>query len=540
MIECDICGYSCKNNKSLLSHQKTCVKYQNVIFVCSKCYFNTKGIKNIQIHIAECLPKNILPEQIINENFIKNNTEIKLKNKDITIMNLQLRLQYEKMKNKIYFNIIQTQTEIKVEDIIKETENEVNIYNFNKGNIPIIVHDFIKDSENYIIKNKQELIEEDIAYNRPDSIEALGNHKFRKVKEYIKTSEKELDTKLKEDSVRVEKELGVIVYNNFDVSHKEIIDKIEEIFLHIKSGRLYKQNLSAMKDLRKKLLGKINLEEYTCLILSHIKRLEEIFLNKKYNKKKNIMIINTSLTPLDTRLVYYEGYTNVIMDLDDVQKFGLVLGVLMDHQKQFVPFDKKIFFNNIKNYSLSLFELQECIERCIINRYNYHNIIYLDRNQKKGDPYSFYSLDNSKDKSKRLWKMECRLEDFTLDFIDNVRPYCINLFRKIYKDVFTDNIYRPDYTTKSQITEFDCEQLIQNIILLSKPNQLCKTFQQIIIKNCTFTSTETDKFNFYGDDKLQQKRMATAIDTPEDTSNVFKQLFDELKTDESLELLNSK
>ena len=136
--------------------------------------------------------------------------------------------------------------------------------------------------------------------------------------------------------------------------------------------------------------------------------------------------------------------------------------------------------------------------------------------------------------------MECRLEDFTLDFIDNVLPYCINLFRKIYKDVFADNIYRTDYMFKSQITEFDCEQLIQNIIFLAKPNLLFKTFQQIIIDNCTFTSTETDKFNLYGDDKLQQKRLSSFQNSDQDISKIFERLFDGITPEDSLKLLYSK
>ena len=594
MIECDRCGYYCRNNKSLNKHQKTeeyCSKYQDVIFVCRRCNFNTKGIKNIETHIAECNCKTIYhnslsevtTKQLVYEDkptyIIKNSKlETKLKNKDIIIMNLQLRLQYEQIKNKVYANIIQTQTGIQLEDIIKESKNEINVYNFENGNIPVIVHDFINPSkrstsledikpQKYIIepsvnktkKNKvieeNDLIVEDEEtpeekHNDIDGIESSPliskpiriQPKFRRVKEYIKISEKELDTKLKEDVVRVEKELEEIVYNNFDVSHKEIIDNIEELFVQINTNRVYTANLFTMKELRRKLLGKINLEEYTSLILSHVKRLEDIFTNKNYNKKKINQVIHTTLTPLDTRLIYYEGYSNVIMDVDDVQKFGLALGVLVNHQKQFVPYDNKVFFRNIKNYGLSLFELQECIEKYLINIYGFHNIIYLNRNQiknkKGGDPYSFYSLDTVKEH--RYWKMECRLEDFTLDFIDNLLPYCINLFRKIYKDIFTDNVYRPDYMSKSQITEFDCEQLIQNIISLAKPNSLCKTIQQIIIDNCTFTTTETDKFNLYGDDKLQQKRLASAVDTDDDISKVFKRVFDGLSTEDALKLLYSK
>jgi hypothetical protein len=481
--------------------------------------------------------------------------------KNISILNLQINLQYEQMKNKIYTQIIESQTNIKLDEIIKDSEKQIDIHDFTDGNIQILLHNFIKSSNSIQIQEynieplkkvkkkpkkkieeEQELIieiEEGVDIVEPDI--KCSKPKFRRVKDYIKTSEKELNTKLKEDIVKVEKKLEEIVYNNFDVSQKEIIESIEQLFIQLQNNRIYTPNLNTIKDLRKKLLGKINLEEYISLVMSHVKRLEDIFSNKKYNIKKINKIISTSLTPLDARFIHYEGYTNISIEVDELQKFGLVLGILVHHDKNFVPYDKQLFFKNIKNYGLSLFELQESIERCLVNRYGCHNIIYVNRDNSKqiSDPYSFYILDNVKD-SNRLWKMECRLEDFTLDLISSLLPYCIHLFRKIYKDVFTDNIYRPDYIYKSQITEFDCEQLLQNIILLSKPNILYKTLQQIIINNCTFTITEIDKFDFHGDDKLQQKRLAKAIDKDEDIHEVFKRLFDQMSTDDCIHLLSSK
>jgi hypothetical protein len=136
--------------------------------------------------------------------------------------------------------------------------------------------------------------------------------------------------------------------------------------------------------------------------------------------------------------------------------------------------------------------------------------------------------------------MECRMEDFTIDFSDNVLPYCISLFRKIYKDVFNDNVYRSDYITKSQIMEFDCEQLIQNIILLAQPMALCRMFQEVVIEKSTFTPTESDKFTLYGDDKYQQKRFNKTIDLDEDTCQVIKRLFDTISDEDTMNILVSR
>ena len=239
------------------------------------------------------------------------------------------------------------------------------------------------------------------------------------------------------------------------------------------------------------------------------------------------------------RLSYYSGYTNVNIEPDEVQQFGLALGILIEHNKQFVPYNKNIFFDNIKNYSLSLFEISLCIERCLVNRYGFHNVIYMPRpNSTSKDPYSFYTLISVGDT--RCWKMECRLEDFAEYFASIALTYCISLFRKLYKDVFNDNIYRKDYMGKSQITEFDCEQLIQNIITLSQPINFCRIFQEIIITKCTITPTKKDKFDLYGDDKLQQKRFTSTKDSDEDTCDVMKRLFDNISDDDSMHIINSR
>ena len=613
MLVCDRCRIFCETAKHLMDHKKTtqhCQKYQDIIFVCRRCNFNIKDIKNIEDHGKVCTGENIihdppvemvnLKQQVDDEKsllMIKNTQlENNLKNRDITIMNLQLKLKFEKMKNKIYADIIQTQTNINLENIIQEYEDSVHIYNFENGSIPIVVHDFmdqVEKTEKYTLKTPKpntkkkikkiqigdsaELVIEDnfkgenmnnsnetkqdetkqdetkhgetkhdetkhdeMKHDEMKHDETKHKKTYRTVKKYIKTSEKELGTKLKQDVVRVDKEIDQIVYNNFDVSCKEITEKIESLFTHIENSRKYTFNLFLIQKLRKKLLGKLNLEEYTLLLQDHIKRLESIFSKKNYNNKKITKIIYNSLTPLDMRLVYYKGYTNVTIEIDELQKFALTLDILIEHPKQFIPYDKYLFFNNIKNYGLALFEIQDCIERCLINRYGFNNIMYLSRDKEKTtDPYSFYTLE--KVGAERCWKMECRLEDFAIDFIDNVLPYCVNIFRKIYKDVFSDNIYRKDYMGKTQITEFDCEQLIQNIILMGQPMKLCKIFQDIIITNSTFTLTESDKLNLHSDDKLQQKKFASGeCGNGDDIEGIIKSLFDGISKEDVDDVLSSR
>jgi hypothetical protein len=575
MLECDKCGYTCKTAKYLLKHKKTakyCTKYEDIIFVCRKCNFSTKGIKNIEKHSEECTYiSNSLSEIVNSKQQVDDKKrvldikiiqlETKIRNKDLSIMDLRLRLQFEQMKNKIYSNIIQTQTDIKVENIIQENKDDVHIFNFENGNIPVIVHEFAENNtekhilsikenseiEEYKSKKKKkdsekdsEIEDETIKQDSEIDDETKERKKiYRTVKEYTKTTEKVLENKLKEDIVRVDKEIDKIVYNNFDVSYKDIKEEIEKLFETLTTSRVYTVTLSSIRKLRKKLLGKLSLIEYTTIVFEHIKRVEDIFTERKCTTKKIIKIVSSSLTPLDMRLTYYKGYTNVNIEHEEVEQFGLALEILIEHKKQFVPYNKNTFFDNIKNYGLSIFELRDCIERCLVNRYGFHNVIHVKRPKSTSkDPYSFYTLATVGDT--RCWKMECRLEDFVSHFADISLTYCITLFRKIYFDVFEDNIYRKDYMSKSQITEFDCEQLILNIITLSQPITLCKLFQDIIITKCTITPTEADKFDFYGDDKIQQKRFNTTKDLDENTANVMKRLFNGIDDDDTFNIINSK
>jgi hypothetical protein len=599
MFECNKCRIFYKTDKSLLKHQEkigtNCHKYRDIIFVCRICNFNTQGVKNITNHLTTCtgvIQTNPLSEITIAKQLVEDQKklliikidqlELKFKSQEATILsdrvksksiemqiiNLQLCLQFEQMKNKIYSGIIQDQTNINLDNIIKESTDKIHVYNFTNGNIPISVHDFVEEKkieQTYILKpprkkkkkkksikytddnqfvvedDDQDLSESDTkqvdVVDVVDVVETKKN--YRTVKKHIEISNKELDNKLKIDTEKAEKEVKKIIYNNFDVSYKENTESIEKLFKSIENNRAYSASLLAIKQIRRKLLGKLNLHEYTQLLKDHVEKLTIIFKNKTYSGKKISQIIKKCLTPLDMRLITYKDYINTNIEIDDVNKFGLALDILVKHPKQFVPYDKQFFYTNIKNYGVALFEIEDCVKRFIINRYNYNNVVYVPKkNSIRNDPYSFYTLETIK--HKRFWKMECRLEDFTQDFIDNIRPYCITLFRNIYRDIFHDNSYRSDYLSQAQIAEYDCEQLLLNIICLSKPIEMCKILQDIVKTNCILKSTELDKFNLYADDKLQQKRFSSANDSDKDICDIIKTIFDNISDDDATEVLNAR
>ena len=237
------------------------------------------------------------------------------------------------------------------------------------------------------------------------------------------------------------------------------------------------------------------------------------------------------------RLVFYPNYINTELDTDEIEKLKTCLSILS--VSYYEPFNNKNFYNNFLNYGSVIFTLKENIDRYLFNIFNFNNVVYIPLKQSNDkDPYSFYILE-SINKDKRHWKMDCRLEEFSNSFINNIRPYLIQLFRKIYYDVFHDNIFRKDYKSKNSITEFDCEQLIQNIFKLATPKEFCNFMRNIVKEKASYNPTENDKFNIRGDDIIQKKRFANNKETT-DISDIIKLLFDGITSEEAIDFYRNQ
>ena len=82
--------------------------------------------------------------------------------------------------------------------------------------------------------------------------------------------------------------------------------------------------------------------------------------------------------------------------------------------------------------------------------------------------------------------MDCRLDSFAGIFIKNVSDYIIQIFRSIYVDIFHDNIYRADFAKKAIIFENDCEELFQNMCLLSNYVKTSNLLRKVIKTHCLY------------------------------------------------------
>ena len=266
--------------------------------------------------------------------------------------------------------------------------------------------------------------------------------------------------------------------------------------------------------------------------------MEGIFKEKNYTVKKITTIISKGLSALENRLISYGDYTNTHIEIDEIMKIGVVLDVYSKTEKEYTPYDAKNIYNLFYNYGTVLFPIKQNIERYFFIRYGFNNIIYLPLPKNtEHDPYSFYTLESVKDK-KRCWKMDCRLEDLSSNIIANILPYIISMFRKIYKDVFNDNEFRKDFLKRSQITECECEQLLQNIQLLSHQQEFSKYLRKWVKTISTFTPSENDKFNICSDDSLQRKRFADKEDI--DMLDVIKQLFDGISSEDAVDFIRTR
>ena len=311
---------------------------------------------------------------------------------------------------------------------------------------------------------------------------------------------------------------------------------ISECFIKLKSSRAYNKILESIKDNRKHIMYQKSIFEYIQMINDHNKILREIFSQKNYNEKKIISIINSSMSSIEKRLVFYENYSSCQLEIDDIQNFDEVLNIMTNHEKNYIPFNSQKFYSSFYHYGIVLFPIKKNIVRYISNPYKYYNIIYVPLNK---DVYSFYTLEKIDD-NKKFWKMDCRLEEFSNEFIGNIRGYMINLFKKIYFDIFHDNKYRPDYSKESQMAEFECEQLLENILLLCDPILFAKLLCTILKEQCLYYPTNDDKFNIRGDDAIQKRKFNNHKINMSDVIDIIKNLFDNIEDEEAISLYNSK
>lgn len=545
---------------------------EQIIFTCKKCLFSTEYKQLVTSHIKNCKGNlNICPKQL---SHMVDTIKLLKEEKD----KLSAQLVLERFKSKIYRHLIESNTNIRIPDILTEEEDGIHIW-AGSGILPVHIHELFNGEEGIIFadttkverkpptrksfKNEleekvstpssPEVIKNDIPLKKinnendykikedidvVDDSNKLRKQSYRSIKTYVSNlvQEEQSERDRIDKITLVDSKIQNILEGFEDV--KEVEKSFHEIFNTLKQSRIYTKILSDLAKKRMSIFARMSLTSYQNLLSEQIRIIDEIFREKNYSEKKSTLIISKGLTPLESRLISYGNYTQTHIEIDEIQKLEIALELEKYSPKEYVPYDGSIFFNCLHNYGLVLFPMKKNIERYLFNRYDFWNVIYLQLpKNNKDDPYSFYVLERVT-KEKRYWKMDCRLEELSSSLIVNILPIMIGMFRKLYRDVFGDNDFRNDFSQKCQITEYDCEQLLQNIILVSQPKEFYNVIRDMVVKKAVYIPTENDKFNLYGDDSLQRKRFHDKEDI--DFVDVIKQLFDDISSIQAVDFYRSR
>ena len=484
---CEFCLEKFDDKNKLDYHKESstyCLRYRNITFNCIKCNFSTIGIQNIDNHVSTC-------------------SDIKNKdNLEITLSRIEEKLNFLLQNNN-------NKSNKKIKNVISDDEDDEQIIikknsPTSKKNSPNSPNTPKNKKQTYkTFKNNIKLIEE--------ITEEENNNKIEKIKNYYET-----------------------LLNQYNL--EDILQVFNESFQTIKQGRNYVKTLDIIKKTRTKLMCCVDYNHYIEILKNHITELEIIFKEKEYNEKKIMNTILKCLNSIDVRLINYGNYHNTELVIDEMEKLKTSLTIFSIQKPYYDQFTYKEFFEKFYNYGSAIFTLKENIERYLFNCYGFNNIVYipLDKSSEQ-DPFSFYILESVNKDNKIFWKMDCRLEDFSNTFIDNILPYLINLFRKLYFDVFRDNEYRKDYKSKNILTECDCEQLLENIYKLANQKDFCNFLRNLIKNKATYFPTENDKCNLLGDDNMQKKRFASNKETSDNIINIIKRLFDGISSEDAVD-----
>ena len=88
-----------------------------------------------------------IEKEIHNFNEKKDDYENKIQKLNNTISKLKTNQKILEFKMSFYSEIIKNNTNINITDLIKEKDDGLHIYNYEKGNIPVFVHNYINGDE---------------------------------------------------------------------------------------------------------------------------------------------------------------------------------------------------------------------------------------------------------------------------------------------------------------------------------------------------------------------------------------------------------
>ena len=496
---------------------------QDVLFTCNICKFTHESITITNNHIKEthkdlhtnletCLHDNIdelsnnkkeierlsVELNSLNKEMKKLEKNISEKDKELRDMHATLRI--ETMKNSILTNIVENHTDIEIDSIIKEESNKCHIYDTGqRGIVPIYLHTIAEKTSDDIIRN---ITDKELEINKLKT--PARTKKYKKI-EGLELKE-ELDEKdIKHMVDTIDEEMKLIAETKFNpINKNECRDIISGIFKNISESRIYIKYIQQLKDIRINMLKWISMKEYENMLNEHVNNLKNIFIAKSYEKIKIKKLTYDSLSNLEKRMIKFGNYFNTQIDSEEIEKVKISIENCMDSPKEYTVF--KISFKKMQNYSLALFSLRKCLKSFLINKYGFNNLVYIKlSNTCEKDPHSFYYISKIA-KEERHWTLDSRIEDISIELSNSLYPYCLELYRKIYYDSFSNHCYKYNYEYVIPSIYNELDQLAENMIILHNYESCRNILMDILKEFAQLYPTGNDKINVKSQDSTQKAK----------------------------------
>jgi hypothetical protein len=491
--------------------------HTNILFVCKKCYTSFNSLKTINQHREECTDE-LSEEDALTSSLLHIDTlqsQVKIVEKELRIQRAHILWLQELLKNNSNINLGS------VLEVQKDGIHLNCIGSLDPITLFLHYNEYVGPVKLATVPSKNSTKKSSPSKKRVAKKCSLAPAEETDDTQIIQT----VDLKLEEDSRN---------YNSLE----EIADDVQTYLGHLETSKMYTKHMASLRRLRSTLVGKYSLNKYKDIVQQQICDIENILEKKGYDKKKINTIVLKNITGLEARLLFYPGYINTCLEMDDSDALKSCSTLGFPQTKEYTVFNISEFQQRFCNYSSVLFSLKSSIEKALLNRYGKSNISYFPLSKStKADPYSFYTLIETG--KFRSWKLDTRLEDLSTEIRDIILPYLINIFRTIYFHVFKDNEYRKDFGSCCSVTEQDCEQLLNNIVILSKPLYFCKWLRELIVEKSTHYPTTSDRTDFERDDIEQRKRFIKP-DRDDSEVEVLKEVFESLSAEHAVDIYRAR
>ena len=454
------------------------------------------------------------------------------------VKKLTVLLNMERLKTKIYRQIIEQKLDLTLNDKTDDLISEAVVRKCSpasrksvKGETGSFKIDPVRSDTVKYDAVKSDTVRSD-AVKSDSGKQPHEKRRFKPLPKSIEETEREhinIDSEINESVVEK--------FGNFDISVSKL--EIKKAFESLKESKTYTGLLINIKNHRTFLMTVMNLSEYSNLIFDHLLQFKNIFSERSFPDKKINALLSKFLTPLDFRLTFSDGFEKHHVDVEEIEKLKLSMKLSMNYPKAYRCFEHSHFYNFIINYSLAFLDLKTILNIYITNPYDYKNIIYVPSDYTSDSiGFSFFILDKM-DGVKRCWKMDCRLEHIVDELICGIKQYVIATFRKIYRICIGHNDYIEDYKTKSEILEFDCQQLLENMVCCVDNIKFNNIVRTAVKTTSTHIATTNDKFDFIQDDKEQLFNFGQYVFDDIEKIRIVKELFDGIDDNKAVDFFHS-